>query len=650
MKKIIIIFMFIIMITISGCASTAPVIIDEVDCVVTPTHADCIIDPIDVVDDEDEDNYIIDSTFVLPEYDSVFNQIAYDAIMVQVEELLVTLTLEEKAGQMVQAERGNISPAQVEQYGIGSVLSGGGSHPSAFNNDTDDWYDMYEAYQIGALNSSSGIPLIYGIDAVHGNNNLYGATIFPHNIGLGAANDAQLVYDISQATAEEMLVTGISWTFAPALSVVQNIRWGRTYEGYSENPEIHKNLTYQAILGFQENGVSATAKHYIADGATINGTDQGNVVLTEAELREIHLAPYVEAIKADVDTVMISYSSIEGVKMHSNDYWINDVLKGELAFKGFIISDWNAIHQLSGSFAQQVAISVNSGIDMLMEPSRWQETINTIVNNVNSGTISVGRIDDAVSRILYVKIKQGLMTNPYKHLDSNYLYNEDHQALARDAVRKSLVLLKNDNQSLPLAKSETIYFTGPGVDSVGYMSGGWTTNWQGNFNSDIGVGTSLLDAMSEVLNLNGGTIVTDINLATTVVVVLAETPYAEGQGDNGSLTLTSGNAHSGNASALQLASVAHGAGKNVVGILISGRPLILGDHLESFDSFVAAWLPGSEGGLGISDVLFGDYNFTGTLSFTWPIDISQVGYTSNKEDYDESLVMFPYRYGLEYPN
>jgi beta-glucosidase len=509
---------------------------------------------------------------------------------------------------------------------------------------------MYSNYQDKALESSSGIPIIYGIDAVHGNNNLYGATIFPHNIGLGAANDPDLMYEIGRVTAEEMLVTGIQWNFAPALSVVQNIKWGRTYEGFSENPEIHENLTMDIILGMEENGVSATAKHFVADGGTSNGTDQGDVYATEQEIRDLHLVPYYDAIEAGVDTIMISYSSINGTKMHGSSYWINDVLKDEMGFEGFIISDWNAIHQLPGSYYNQVVLSVNSGVDMLMEPYEWQNCLAQLEKAVNDGNITMERVDDAVRRILTVKYYRGILTDPYSKLDEDYLYNEDHASVAREAVRKSLVLLENNNDSLPLSKDDKIFVTGPGANNVGLQSGGWTRYWQGTTDSSLGVGSGIKDAITEVLNANSGTVASSWQTADTVIVVLAENPYAEGVGDNGNLTLTGGNAHDGNAAALQIAADAQAAGKNVVGILLSGRPLLLEDNMQHFDSFIAAWLPGTEGGNGISDVLFGDYDFTGRLSFTWPVDISQVGYTSNEEDYDPNSVLYPYGYGMDYTN
>ncbi len=627
MKKLILLLSIFTAVTLSACTADEEPIDNTIDCEQFPTHRDCSDDP-------DPEPMLCDGLG--------------DACIEEVEELLATLTLEQKAAQMIQAERSSITPGQVETYGIGSILSGGGSHPSAYDNTTDEWFAMYEAYQQAALDADAGIPLLYGIDAVHGNNNLYGATIFPHNIGLGAANDAQLMYDISAATAREMLVTGIQWNFAPALSVVQNIRWGRTYEGFSENPIIHDNLTAQAILGYQDLDVIATAKHYFGDGGTSGGVDQGNSVMLSQDVIDIHMAPYIEAVEAGVDTIMISYSSVNGTKMHGSQYWITEILKEDMGFEGFIISDWNAIHQLPGDFEDQIVLSINAGVDMLMEPYDWEQAMQLIVEAVEGNRIDEERIDDAVRRILQIKHKRGLFDDPFRRLDDSHLYSDDHAALARDAVRKSLVLLENDNDSLPLDKNDTIYLLGPGADNVGYQSGGWTRFWQGTEDADLGVGSSILDAFTEVLAANGGTLVNTVAAADTVVVVLAETPYSEGWGDNDNLTLTGGNAHVGNAAALTIAAQAQAAGKNVVGILISGRPLLLEDHLDHFDSFVAAWLPGTEGGAGIADVLFGDYDFHGTLSFTWPATFEQVGYTSNREDYDEMLVQYPFGYGLTY--
>ncbi len=565
-----------------------------------------------------------------------------------VDSLIESMSLRQKAAQMVQAERSSITYQDMQVHGIGSVLSGGGSHPNGYDSSIEEWYDMVYHYQEAALNSEAGVPMLYGIDAVHGHNNLYGATIFPHNINLGMANDADLVYRISQATAKEMLSTGIHWNFAPALSVVQNISWGRTYEGYSENPLIHKNLTRSAIKGYQDLNVLATAKHYLGDGGTYLGIDQGNMIATESVIRSLHLEPFIEAVNASVDTIMISYSSINGIKMHSSSYWINDVLKEELGFMGFVISDWNAIHQLSGDFYNQVVTAINSGIDMLMQPYDWLNTIDMIVLGVEEERIALSRVDDAVRRILTIKHKRGLFSDPYRRLDDLVVYSNEHKSLAREAVRKSLVLLKNDNAALPLNKEGNIFIGGPASNSVGLLCGGWTTYWQGNENNSIGVGRSIKASMLSVLANNGGSLKTNWQNSDVVVIVLSELPYAEGVGDNSVLTLTGGNAHPGNLAALALARDAKASGKTVIGVLISGRPLLLEDNLDYFDAFVAAFLPGSEGGDGISDLLFGDYNFSGKLAFTWPKDISQVGYNSNLDSYNEAIVMYPYQFGLKY--
>lgn len=623
MRKIILFVLFsFILIILTACQDPQP---SEIDCSLTPDIEECKTNNKQYCEDGDNDCIEI------------------------VERLLDEMTIRDKAAQMVQAERGSISPDDVKNYKIGSVLSGGGSHPSAYDDSVSDWYDMYYTYQEKALETDNQIPLIYGIDAVHGNNNLYGATIFPHNIGLGAANDPELMYDIGEATAKEMLVTGITWNFSPALSVVQDIRWGRTYEGYSENVSIHQSLGSAYIEGLQSQNVSATAKHFLADGATEGGADQGNVLLNEAQLRELHLPPYISAIEAGVDTIMISFSSINGTKMHGNDYWIKDVLKNELGFEGFIISDWNAIHQLPGDYDDQVVMSINAGVDMLMEPYDWKQAIDTIFDAWYNDRISEERINDAVKRILTVKYNQGLFDDPYRKLSADNLYSSEHQNLAREAARKSLVLLKNTADVLPLSKDSNIYLTGPVSDNIGYMCGGWTTYWQGNTSPRIGVGTSIKSAFETVLSQSSGNLTTYDN-ADTVVVTLTEVPYSEGQGDNTELTLTDLTAHPDNQIALDTAIQAHADGKTVIGILVSGRPLLLDDYLEYFDGFIAAWLPGSEGGLGISDVVFGTYDFTGKLPFTWPANKSQFGYNSNSVNYDPDSVLFPFGFGLNYNN
>ena len=575
-----------------------------------------------------------------------------------VENLIDTMTVEEKIGQMLQGERSSVSVDDIKNYNLGSVLNGGGSIPG---DDIADWYRMYLLYQHGAEDSSSGIPIIFGTDAVHGNNNLLNATLFPHNIGLGAANDADLMRRIGEVTAIETRLTGISWTFAPAVSIAQDARWGRTYESLSENTDLVSGLVGSYIDGLQAAGLSACAKHFIGDGGTQYGNDQGNVVISDQEIRDLHLPPYQEAIDADVDTIMISYSSIRGMKMHGNEYWIQTILKDEMGFEGFIISDYDAIHQLPGSHYNQVIDSINAGVDMLMEPHDWRQAYDDLLAGYNNGDLTMERIDDAVRRILTVKYKRGLFTDDIFRYQPELLATEDHLAIAREAVRKSLVLLQNDNDSLPLNKSEKIAIIGPGADDIGLLLGGWSLGWQGAVDPDnsssAGFGqyrkdarvTSIYDGFTEALLGETGTLVTDINDADTVIVVLAESPYAEYHGDDGNLSVINGNnAHPGNAAAIQQAQAAKAQGKNVVGILLSGRPLLIDDILIHFDSFVAAWLPGSEGGNGIADVLLGDFDFTGKTPFVWYMDSSQFGTNSNDPDYDPNDYLFPYGFGLTY--
>ncbi len=572
--------------------------------------------------------------------------------------LMQNMTIEEKIGQMIQAERQYVSPTDIKNYNLGSVLNGGGSIPG---DNIEDWYQMYLLFQLGAEESSSGIPIIFGTDSVHGNNNLLNSTIFPHNIGLGAANDPDLMRRIGEVVAVETRLTGISWTFAPAVSIAQDVRWGRTYESLSENAALVSSLTGPYIEGLQAFGVSATAKHYLGDGGTIGGTDQGDVQLSEAELRALHLQPYYDAIEAEVDTIMASYNSIYGDKMHGNYYWLQTVLKDEMGFEGFVIGDWEAVHQLPGSFYDQVVSSVNAGVDMLMEPDDWKDAYNHILTAYNNGDITEARINDAVERILKIKYKNGLFTEDIFRYKPEMHASDANLAVAREAVRKSLVLLQNNNNSLPLQKTEKIFITGPGADDLGLLLGGWSLGWQGavdpndpldtgfaRYRKDARV-TTIYDGFYEALLGETGELVGSIEEADTVIVVLAETPYAEYYGDDSSLDIINGrNAHPGNALAISQAQTAKAQGKNVVGILLSGRPLLIEDILVHFDSFVAAWLPGSEAGHGIADVLLGDYDFTGKSAFVWHRDSSTFGENSNSIDYDPNDYLFPYGHGLTY--
>jgi len=584
---------------------------------------------------------------------SYCDDIVVDALYI--ETLLDSLTLSEKVGQMLQAERNGLSAADAAQYNLGSILSGGGSAPAT--NTPGEWYQMYKYYQNGMKTSSSGIPVIYGVDAVHGHNNVMNATMFPHNIGLGAANDPELMTKIGLITAREVSVTGITYTFAPTIAVVQNIGWGRTYESFSENADRVSELSSAYIDGLQSYCVGASAKHFVADGGTLDGHDQGNAVLTEAEIRAIHLKPYISAIEQGVYTVMVSYSSINGAKMHGSHYWVTDVLKEELGFNGYVISDYDAIKQLPGDYYTQIVTAVNAGVDMLMEPWSWRDTISNLILAVNNGDITMKRIDDAVRRILTIKYKMGLfsdefydeITGEYYHLDYETGFaTAENKAVAREAVRKSLVLLKNDNNALPLSKNDDIAVIGRGANNIGLQMGGWTISWQGSDDSRLTRGTTIIGGMRQAVLQGTGTIYTDIDDADTVVVVLSEKPYAEYNGDTLNPSLTGTTADSLNQAALDQAMLAKSAGKKVVGLLLSGRPMLINSYLQYFDAFVACWLPGSEAGLGISDVIFGDYNFSGKLPVTWPKYASGLGINSNSVIYDATKVLFPYGYGLTY--
>lgn len=557
--------------------------------------------------------------------------------------------IREKALQLVQAERNNFTSNNTGEYNLGSVLSGGGSRPA--NDSVNSWKDMVEAYQ-----NSSTIPVIYGIDAVHGHNNLLGATIFPHNIGLGAANDDDLVRRIGIATGKEVSATGIHWNFAPTLAVVQDIRWGRTYESYSENPQIVSKLGAAYIQGLQSTGIAGTAKHFLADGGAVFGTgsgnyliDQGDTQLEEAELRDIHLFPYLAAInEADVLTVMISYSSIDGKKMHASKYWITDVLKGELGFKGLVISDWEAIHQLPGSLYQQVVASMNAGVDMLMQPANWKETADALVRAVKNNDISRERLDDAYNRVMYVKEQLGILDGTFTAQDESVIHSTEHQALAREAVSKSLVLLKNEKDVLPLKKDAKILLIGPGADNAGLASGGWTYSWQGETsNTNLPQATTLKEAFEAVANEHGGMITTDVSLINEVdlvILALAETSYSEGFGDASDLSLGGSLMAPGNQEAIDFAKSSR---KPVVTILTAGRPRLVHEELKNWDAMVMAWLYGSEAA-GITDVLYGDINFTGKLPFSWPKSSTTDNTSSLSTNRDNDNILFDFGYGLKY--
>jgi beta-glucosidase len=556
--------------------------------------------------------------------------------------------LRTKIAQLVQAERNSFAYAQVSEYPLGSVLSGGGSHPTS--NNGAGWRNLVNQYQ-----KVSPTPVIYGVDAVHGHNNLKGATIFPHNIGLGATRDEDLIRRIGAATGKEVSATGIHWNFAPTLAVAQDIRWGRTYESYSEDPNVVSALGLAYIQGLQSTGIAATAKHFLADGATSFNTgslgyriDQGDAQLDEATLRAIHLHPYLAAIEeGEVLTVMVSFSSINGEKMHESKYWITDVLKEELGFQGLVISDWEAIHQLEGSLYQQVVKSMNAGIDMLMQPYNWKLVVDTMFRAVKNNDISIERIEDAYQRVMYVKTQLGLLDNTFEIADESNINSLEHKALAREAVSKSLVLLKNSNQILPLQKSAKILIIGPGADNAGLASGGWTFSWQGeNTGQNLPQATTLKKAFEAVAQANNGLITTDIsqvNDVDVIILALAELPYAEGVGDADDLSLSGSMMHPDNQAAIDFARLSN---KPVVTILTAGRPRLIHEELKDWDAFVMAWLYGSEGA-GITDVLYGDLDFSGTLPFSWPKTSDTSTTSSQNPQRDLNNILFDVGYGLK---
>ena len=458
----------------------------------------------------------------------------------RVSDLLGRMTLEEKAAQMVQGERNAVTSQDLKEYALGSVLSGGGSVPGT--GSIEDWEQMMTSYQEALLSRDLKIPLLYGIDAVHGHSNVQGAVIFPHNIGLGAANDPVLVKEMARIVADEMKLTKIIWNFSPCVAIASDPRWGRTYESYSTDPSIVTALGNAYFEGLKEAGVVATAKHYVADGGVTFGTgnggnliDRGDAQMSEEVLRNIYLKPYTELVKNGVPVVMASFSSFNGAPMHSHKYLLTDVLKNELGFEGFVVSDWEAIHLLDAGadFADQVQLSINAGVDMLMEPNEWLKTIEAIVENVENGKIPQSRIDDAVSRILTVKFESGLFEDPYlkaNATESKALGDAAYRQVASELVSKSLVLLKNENDSLPFKKRQKIFVLGPGADNMGIQCGGWTISWQGAADSagaKLTKGTTILEGLQNLGEKLDVSFITDVNRiseADKILLVLSEVP------------------------------------------------------------------------------------------------------------------------------
>jgi beta-glucosidase len=591
----------------------------------------------------------------------------YTQVERKVAHLLSGMTLEEKVGQMTQPEITTLAPGDVAKYHIGSVLNGGGAWPGGNKHAAQaDWLALADRYWRESMDDQ-GIPVIWGIDAVHGNSNIYGATLFPHNIGLGAAQDPCLVRDVEAATAEQVRSTGQDWAFAPTLAVVRDDRWGRTYEGFSEDPRITRAYGYEAMKGLQdttrhgvgEAGVIGTAKHFIGDGGTEGGKDQGVNPSSEADMINIHGQGYYGALAAGAQSVMVSFNSwtnealgINEGKLHGSYKAITEILKGKMGFDGLVVSDWNGIGQVTGCTNASCPQAVNAGIDIVMVPQDWKAFIANTVQQVQDGAIPMARIDDAVTRILRVKLRAGLFDQPKpsarEHAGDPAAL--DHRALARKAVRESLVLLKNQGKLLPLQRSAKVLVVGRSASWLPNQAGGWSLTWQGtgNTNEDFPNGTTVLAGLRHAL---GDANVTfdedgagvDPSQYDAVIAVIGEEPYAEGVGDIGRRSLDNAVL---NPQGLAVLDRVSGKGAPVATVLFSGRPLYVNKELNRSDAFVAAWLPGTEGD-GVADLLVKGPNtgagFTGKLSYSWPATPCQTPLNVGDADY---APLFPYGYGL----
>ncbi len=635
----------------------------------------------------------------------------------RISELMGKMNLDQKIGQLVQAERQFITPEEVKKYHIGSVLSGGGSVPG--DNKPADWIKMNDEYWAASMEEDENhlaIPLIYGVDAIHGNTNVIGAVVFPHNIGLGAANDPDLLERIASVTAKEITATGVEWTFAPTLAVARNSHWGRTYESYSEDPKIVCDYAPRFVKGLQgdfgQEKVIACVKHWVGDGTTLHGIDQGDMCISDEELRRLHVPPYKAAIEAGVLSVMVSLSSWYGEKCHGHKYLITDLLKNELGFQGFVISDWDGIDYLDDSYEESVIMSMNAGMDMFMITKKWQDFIKYVKKNVEAGRITMERLDDAASRILRVKFEFGMFEKPRPanrklSLDHTCLGSQEHREVAREAVRKSLVMLKNDDDILPLKKDAKILVAGKNAHNRGHQCGGFTVAWQGVDDNDEAADKSYIMSDSEKekprntkktreiaqrSSIIGGTSIwegihavapnaklsidgsdADPEQHDVAIVCIGEVPYAEMLGDirieglRKGLKISKGSTfddilpgddipivkkgpygthlylHELHPEDIETIKNITSKGIPVVAIMVCGRPLVIEQELAESKAFVVAWFPGSEG-QGVADVIFSDYDIQGKLSFTWPRYDDQ-NQNIGDENYDP---MFPYGYGLKY--
>ncbi|WP_371189091.1 exo 1,3/1,4-beta-D-glucan glucohydrolase [Thalassotalea maritima] len=593
------------------------------------------------------------------------------AIEAKIKEIMADMTLEQKVAQMIQPEIRDITVEDMRKYGFGSFLNGGGAFPNNNKHATpQDWIklaeDLYQASIDDSVDGST-IPTIWGTDAVHGHNNVIGATLFPHNIGLGAANNPDLIEKIAEVTATEVMVTGIDWVFAPTVAVVRDDRWGRTYEGYSEDPEIVREYSASIVKGLQghadgdflsDRRVISTVKHFLGDGGTEKGDDQGNNIASEQELFDIHAQGYVGGLTAGSQSVMASFNSWHGVKNHGNKYLLTDVLKTQMGFDGFVVGDWNGHGQIKGCSNESCPQSINAGLDIFMVPTgAWKPLYENTIAQVKSGEIAMSRIDDAVARILRVKLRAGIFEKPSPAErqfsgKTELIGAKEHRDVARQAVRESLVLLKNKGTILPLSPTQHILVAGDGADNIGKQSGGWTITWQGtnNTNDDFPGGTSIYDGIAAQVAAAGGKTTLSVDGSfdekpDVAIVVFGEEPYAEGHGDRDNLDY-----QRGEKTDLALLKSLKEQGIPVVSVFISGRPMWVNAELNASDAFVAAWLPGSEGN-GVAEVILANedgsvqHDFKGKLSFSWPKTPDQATVNRHDEDYSPLL---PYGFGLRY--
>jgi Glycosyl hydrolase family 3 N terminal domain./Glycosyl hydrolase family 3 C terminal domain. len=556
------------------------------------------------------------------------------------EEIVASMTLEQKAAQMILPAVYNITNATMKKYDYGSVLSIG-----YMDITQSGWKKTVLSLQEAALESDSGIPYIYGTDSVHGNQACLGSVIFPHNIGVGAANDKDLAYRMGLAVADEMKLSGIIWSYSPCVAVATEPRWGRTYESYSSDPERVSRLATAYAKGLIDGGVLPCAKHFFGDGNVGYGTgegdfliDRGDAKLSDSEIRSL-LKVYKDLVDAGVKSIMISHSSLNGVKMHENAHYINDILKGEMGFDGFVVSDWESIHNISVQDPkQQVVTAVNAGIDMLMEPESFSDSYKYLIEAVNEGLISRERIDDAVTRIIRVKKELGILDDPMqKKLSTKQteVGSDEYREIARQLVEKSLVLLKNDENILPVKRGSKIFVTGPAMNDTGVQCGGWTIQWQGSTDSGstkfVEGATTILEGLQEIADEYDLTIITDESQALQAdmtILCVGEKPYAEWEGDTPDLSLTGSHGLEGNREAIELAK---SLGKPTVTLIVAGRNLIIEDYYDDWDAVVMCYLPGSEAGA-IANVLTGKVPFTGTLPMPWYKSVDDIGTGNYKFD------------------